>query len=49
MSENEDDFDNFRKWQRNFRSSKTGKSHGKVMETHGISKAQKITNPEGID
>ena len=30
---NKDDFENFRKWQLNFRSWKTGKSHGKG---HGI-------------
>ena len=33
ISENEDDFGNFRKWQQNFRSWKTGKSHG---GGHGI-------------
>ena len=34
--ENKVDFDNFRKWQLNFRSCKLEKVMKKVMESHGI-------------
>ena len=42
IPENKDNFDNFRKWQLNFRLWKTGKSHGKGL---GVWKTQKSMNP----
>ena len=44
-SENKDDFDNFRKWQLNFSSWKTGKSHEEGHEKSWNLKSQKSTNP----
>ena len=47
-TQNKYDFVNFWKWQLNVRSLKTGKVIEKVMEIHGIWKAQKSTNPVSI-
>ena len=45
---NKDDFENFRKWQLNFRSWKTGKGHGRSRDLKSSKEYEPWTRNNGI-